>query len=167
MTSGEDGDRRALRITLVGGAAGDSDVRALKKWLERELALEAWAEQEKLRIELRADSTDSADARGRPMGAGLEILVVLLTAVSQPFFNDVYDKVKSGVQAWRENRRSVESGDPPEHRIEPVGPTGSAGPAAGSAGPAGSGGPSGPAGPARAAGPPEATDPDADAADRE
>lgn len=122
MTDGGREKVRTIRVVLPGCTADEADVGALKKWLDREPGLENLVGGERLRIELRP----SAETRGAPMGAGLEILVVLLAAAGQPVFNDVYEMVKRGVGAWRQNRRSVEPGEPPDFRAvrddDPHGP---------------------------------------------
>lgn len=115
MANGGAGAVRTIRVTLEEGTGGEADLGALKKWLEREPGLEDLADREALRIELRT----SAETTGTPMGAGMEILIVVLGVVGQPLFNDVYQKVKQGVNAWRENRRSVEPAPEPQPLITP------------------------------------------------
>lgn len=120
MTGGEQGDRSAIRVTLSGDAANDVDIDALKKWLERERSLQAWVRDDKLHIHERA-RIDENDP-GTTMGAGMEILLVVIGATSSRLFDEVLAATRAGVIAWRENRRAVESGDPPVAEIEPHAP---------------------------------------------
>ncbi|ROR00066.1 hypothetical protein EDE04_6623 [Streptomyces sp. 2132.2] len=46
---------------------------------------------------------------------------MLIGAAAPRLFDEVFEQVKSGVRAWRENRRSVERGEPPEVEVEPGG----------------------------------------------
>ncbi|MYT19256.1 hypothetical protein GTW69_02950, partial [Streptomyces sp. SID7760] len=71
-----------------------------------------------LEIQERAGTQDGP---GRPMGAGMDIVLVLIGAAAPKLFDEVFEQVKSGVRAWRENRRSVERGEPPEVDVEPAG----------------------------------------------
>ncbi|MEW2414638.1 hypothetical protein AB0953_13040 [Streptomyces sp. NPDC046866] len=103
----------AVRVRLKQGAS-ESDIGALKAWLEREHKLEALRDAGGLEIRERAGT---ADGPGSPMGAGLEIVLVLIGAVAPKLFDEVYEQVKSGVRAWQENRRSVERGEPPEAEV--------------------------------------------------
>ncbi|MET9886429.1 hypothetical protein ABZZ20_25485 [Streptomyces sp. NPDC006430] len=98
--------------------ASESDIGALKAWLEREQKLEALRTGGGLEIQERAGTEDG---RGSPMGAGLEIVLVLIGAAAPKLFDEVFEQVKSGVRAWRENRRSVECGEPPEVEVAPDG----------------------------------------------
>ncbi|GEB47499.1 hypothetical protein [Streptomyces cacaoi] len=119
MTQGERGEHRTIRVALDQETVADSDVEALKRWLEREPGLEPLtrgdAGEQRLRIEVRP----AAGAPGTAMGAGSEIVIVLLTLAAQPAVNDLYGKVVDGVRAWRANRRSVEPGEPPEVTVDP------------------------------------------------
>ncbi|MBT2540760.1 hypothetical protein J7E99_08615 [Streptomyces sp. ISL-44] len=108
---------RAVRIRLGQGASA-SDVGALKAWLEREHKLEALRSSGDLEIRERAGAEEHAES---PMGAGLEILLVLVGIAGPKIFDEVYEQAKSGVRAWRENRRSVERGEPPEVEVVPDG----------------------------------------------
>lgn len=103
----------AIRVRLTQGAS-ESDTGALKAWLEREQKLEALRNSGGLEIQERAGTEDGS---GSPMGAGMEITLVLIGAVGPKLFEEVFEQVKSGVRAWRENRRSVERGDPPEVEV--------------------------------------------------
>ncbi|GGX73895.1 hypothetical protein [Streptomyces minutiscleroticus] len=95
--------------------AHDSDVGALKKWLERESGLEELARRGELQIHERA----AADERGTPMGAGMEIVLLLTGWAANRLFDAVLDQTVRAVTAWRANRRSVESGEPPEAEVAP------------------------------------------------
>ncbi|MCB5179042.1 hypothetical protein [Streptomyces antimicrobicus] len=101
-------------------SASERDVGALKAWLERERKLEALRNNGELEIHEGASAED-ARGPGTPMGAGFDIMLVLIGAAAPKVFDEVYAQVKSGVQAWRENRRSVESGEPPEVDVTPEG----------------------------------------------
>ncbi|MET7438934.1 hypothetical protein ACWERY_09875 [Streptomyces sp. NPDC004082] len=120
MTDGEGVATRAIRVRL-DGTASQGDIGALKKWLEREKPLEELARNGDLRIQERAGTDDQGtDEHGRPMGAGIEILLLLAGAAAQSTFDIVFKQVRRGVKAWYENRRSVESGDPPDYDVDPV-----------------------------------------------
>ncbi|MET9958401.1 hypothetical protein ABZ128_04825 [Streptomyces sp. NPDC006326] len=103
----------AIRVRLMQGAS-ESDIRALKAWLERERKLEGLRDSGVLEVQERAGAQDGSAS---PMGAGLEIMLVLLGAVTPKLFEEVFEQVKSGVRAWQENRRAVERGEPPEAEI--------------------------------------------------
>lgn len=117
MTKGEGLEKRVVRIRLGQGASA-SDVGALKAWLEREHKLEALRSSGGLEITERAGAEEHP---GSPMGAGLEITLVLVGIIGPKLFDEVYEQAKSGVRAWRENRRSVEQGEPPEVEVVPDG----------------------------------------------
>ncbi|MFD4788654.1 hypothetical protein ACFWN1_16665 [Streptomyces sp. NPDC058459] len=111
---------RAIRVRL-DETASETDVGALKKWLEREKPLAELANQGELQIQESAGSHRRArDRPGAPMGAGIEILMLLSGAAAQSVFDTVLRQVVKGVKAWHENRRSVESGDPPDYDVGPV-----------------------------------------------
>ncbi|MET8407802.1 hypothetical protein ABZV34_06755 [Streptomyces sp. NPDC005195] len=114
---GEGVATRAVRVRL-DGTASESDVGALKKWLEREKPLEELVGRGDLRIEERAGT----DARGTPMGVGTDIVLVLIGAGAETLFKELLAQVKSAVGAWRDNRGSVENGDPPDARVDSVDP---------------------------------------------
>ncbi|MER5930101.1 hypothetical protein [Streptomyces sp. NPDC002054] len=103
---------RTVRVRLTHGAS-ESDIGALKAWLEREQKLEELRSRGRLAIEERAGTEES----GHAMGAGLEIVLVLIGVVASKLFDEVYEQVKSGVRAWQENRRAVERGEPPEVEV--------------------------------------------------
>ncbi|MCX5149714.1 hypothetical protein AB0C90_09075 [Streptomyces sp. NPDC048550] len=105
----------AIRVRLTQGAS-ESDIGALKAWLEREQKLETHRNNGLLEIHERAGTEGGP---GSPMGAGMEIVLVLIGAAAPKLFDEVFRQVKSGVHAWRENRRSVERGEPPEVEVEP------------------------------------------------
>lgn len=120
MTEGEDVATRAIRVRL-DGTASQSDIDALKKWLEREKPLEELVRNGDLRIQESAGTDkQGTDEHGRPMGAAIEILMLLSGAAAQSAFDTVFKQVGRGVKAWYENRRSVESGDPPDYDVDPV-----------------------------------------------
>ncbi|MEV0413502.1 hypothetical protein AB0I68_22530 [Streptomyces sp. NPDC050448] len=105
----------AIRVRLTRGAS-ESDTGALKAWLEREQKLEELRNSGRLEIQERA-GTEAGPAS--PMGAGMEIMLVLIGAGAPKLFDEVFEQVKSGVRAWRENRRFVERGEPPEVEVAP------------------------------------------------
>ncbi|MFF4101851.1 hypothetical protein [Streptomyces sp. NPDC001903] len=100
----------AIRVRLTQGGS-EGDIGALKAWLEREQKLEALRNSGRLEIH---ESAGEEDGPGSPMGAGMDIVLVLIGAVAPKVFDEVFEQVKSGVRAWRENRRAVERGEPPE-----------------------------------------------------
>ncbi|MFD7812080.1 hypothetical protein ACFV6E_03890 [Streptomyces sp. NPDC059785] len=103
-------------LVRLDESATDSDVGALKKWLERENLLQELVRDGRLQIQERAGT----DARGNPMGAGMEILLAFVGASASTLFTEVLAQTRRGVRAWRENRRSVESGDPPHCDVDPA-----------------------------------------------
>lgn len=117
MTEGEGVANRLVSIRLGQGASAN-DVGALKAWLEREHKLEALRNSGALEIRERAGAEERP---GTPMGVGLEIVLVLVGIAGPKVFDEVYEQVKSGVRAWRENRRAVERGEPPEVEVVPDG----------------------------------------------
>ncbi|MCI3220776.1 hypothetical protein GXP76_00930 [Streptomyces sp. NP-1717] len=123
MTVGEHGGYRSIRVRLAGGAAGNVDVHALRKWLERERGLEILVDDGELSIheQPRADGGD-AGGDGPVMGVAMDIMLVMTGAVAPQLFDLVLARTRSGVEAWRKNRRSVEPGDPPEVEITPIDP---------------------------------------------
>ncbi|MEU9254407.1 hypothetical protein AB0D66_21425 [Streptomyces sp. NPDC048270] len=118
MNDGEGSAKKWVIRVRLGQGAGASDVHALKAWLEREHRLEALRNSGDLEITERAGGEERP---GSPMGAGLEIGLVLAAIVGPKIFDDVYEQAKSGVRAWRQNRRSVEAGEPPEVEVVPDG----------------------------------------------
>ncbi|MFF7359384.1 hypothetical protein [Streptomyces sp. NPDC008125] len=121
MTDEERGEHSSIRVALLGDTADDVDVAALKKWLERERSLERWVNDNTLRIHERPRAVATGDA-GVTMGAGTDIVLVLIGAVTPGLFERVLAATESGVKAWRENRRSVEQGAPPVPEITPHAP---------------------------------------------
>ncbi|WP_327178736.1 hypothetical protein OG599_28010 [Streptomyces sp. NBC_01335] len=124
MTDEERGGHSSIRVALLGDTADDVDVAALKKWLEREVSLERWVNDNTIRIHERPRTVDAGDAgdAGVTMGAGMDIVLVLIGAVTPGLFERVLAATESGVKAWRENRRSVEQGTPPVPEITPHAP---------------------------------------------
>jgi hypothetical protein len=115
MAEGEGVAGRSIRVRLDGKASSE-DVGALKAWLERERPLEEHVRDGRLRILERPRS----DGPPGHMGAGMEILLVLLGAGAEVVFKEMLDQTRRAVDAWLENRRRVESGDPPEPHVDPV-----------------------------------------------
>lgn len=108
---------QGIRVRL-DGTASQSDVGALKNWLEREQPLEELVRQGRLRIQERAGTDES----GTPMGVGMEILLTLTGSAATAVFAEVLQQVRRAVEAWRANRREVEDGDPPDGLVDPVDP---------------------------------------------
>ncbi|MEF2528418.1 MULTISPECIES: effector-associated constant component EACC1 [Streptomyces] len=102
-----------IRVRMVRGA-DDADVAALKAWLQREHRLEQLRNGEHLDIR---EQPSAPDPDSSPMGAAMDIVLVLVGAAAPKLFEEVYEQVKSGVRAWRENRRAVERGEPPEVEV--------------------------------------------------
>ena len=119
MAEGEGVAGRGIRVRL-DGRASRSDVAALKAWLERETSLEELVRDGHLRIIERP----RADGPSGHMGAGMEIVLALVgggaTGGASVVFRELLDQTKRAVAAWLANRREVESGDPPEGRVDPV-----------------------------------------------
>ncbi|MEU3947475.1 hypothetical protein [Streptomyces sp. NPDC029526] len=119
MAEGDGVAEARIRVRL-DGTASERDVGALHKWLERETPL-----HERVRAgELVILQQSRTDERGAPMGAGMEIVLVVVGAGAGVVFTELLEQVKSAVGAWRANRRDVEDGEPPEGRVEPVDPHG-------------------------------------------
>ncbi|MEU9349965.1 hypothetical protein AB0D65_02835 [Streptomyces griseoloalbus] len=115
MAEGDGVANQVIRVRLDGSAT-ESDIGALRKWLEREKPLE-----ERVRAgELRIHERPRTDETGAPMGVGMDIVVVIVGAGAGAVFTELLDQVKRAVSAWRANRRDVEDGEPPEGRVEPV-----------------------------------------------
>ncbi|GHB24189.1 hypothetical protein GCM10010377_12700 [Streptomyces viridiviolaceus] len=115
MAEGDSVANRGIRVRL-DDTATESDIGALRKWLEREKPLDELVRAGELRIheQRRTDET------GSPMGAGMDIVMVLTGAAASTVFQEVLDRVKRAVTAWRDNRREVENGESPGARVEPV-----------------------------------------------
>ncbi|WP_461080888.1 hypothetical protein [Streptomyces deserti] len=107
---------QGIRVRL-DGTASESDIGALRKWLEREKPLDELVRAGRLRIDERRGTDEET---GAPMGIGMEIVVALVGGAASVAFRDLLDQVKAAVQAWRENRREVEDGEPPEGQVDPV-----------------------------------------------
>jgi hypothetical protein len=100
-----------VRVRL-DGRAHRSDVSALKAWLEREEVLRGAVDEGALTIEEQV----SADGPDGHMGADYEIVLLItgtLLNVAQ-----LAEYTARAVKAWRDNRRRVESGEPPETRVD-------------------------------------------------
>ncbi|MEV8594290.1 hypothetical protein ACIHFC_11620 [Streptomyces sp. NPDC052013] len=115
MAEGDGVAEQGIRVRLDGPARA-GDIAALRNWLEREQLLEELIRRGALRIEERARTDES----GAPMGLGMDILVLLLNAGAGVAVAELVEQVKKAVSAWRENRRAVESGEPPSGSVEPV-----------------------------------------------
>ncbi|WP_171117241.1 MULTISPECIES: hypothetical protein [unclassified Streptomyces] len=115
MAEGDGVTGRVIRVRL-DETATESDIGALRKWLEREQGLDELVRAGTLRIHERRRT----DETGAPMGVGMEIVVALVSAAATVGFNQLIVQVGRAVEAWRDNRREVEDGDPPEGRVEPA-----------------------------------------------
>ncbi|PZG99812.1 hypothetical protein C1I97_23805 [Streptomyces sp. NTH33] len=106
---------RSIRVRL-DGSASSKDLGALKAWLERERPLEELVRDGRLRI------VEQPRSDGPPghMGVGMEILLILIGAGADAVSKELVEQTRRAVKAWLENRRRVESGDPPEPHVDPV-----------------------------------------------
>ncbi|MFJ8198947.1 hypothetical protein [Streptomyces sp. NPDC096152] len=116
MAEGDGVAGRGIRVRLDGSAGSTNDVAALKAWLERERPLEELVRGGRLRI-LERPRTDGPPGH---MGVGMEILLVVVGVGTEITFRELLAQTKRAVAAWKENRRRVERGDPPEERVDPV-----------------------------------------------
>ncbi|PAZ16444.1 hypothetical protein CLM62_07680 [Streptomyces sp. SA15] len=117
MAEGDEVAGRGIRVRLEGDAT-ESDVGALRKWLEREKPLDELVRSGRLQIHERS----RGDETGAPMGVGMEIVVALTGGAASVVFRELLDQVKRAVEAWRANRSEVEDGEPPEARVDTVDP---------------------------------------------
>ncbi|MEU0602557.1 hypothetical protein ABZ484_30665 [Streptomyces sp. NPDC006393] len=117
MAEGDGVAGRGIRVRL-DGSASNNDVAALKAWLEREKPLDDRVRDGQLQI------LERSRPGGPPghMGAGMEILLVVIGAGAEAVFRELLEQTRRAVAAWLENRRRVESGDSPEARVDPVNP---------------------------------------------
>ncbi|CAL9488365.1 hypothetical protein [Streptomyces sp. DH-12] len=97
-------------------SATEGDITALRNWLEREKPLDDLARDGKVRILVRP----ATERGGTPMGTSQEIVIAVTSAGATVVFQELLEQVKRGVKAWRDNRRQVEHGDPPQDSVEPV-----------------------------------------------
>ncbi|GAA3990455.1 hypothetical protein OG252_25145 [Streptomyces sp. NBC_01352] len=116
MAEGDGVANHGIRVRL-DGTASESDVGALRKWLEREKPLDELVRAGRLQIHER----HRTDEPGAPMGVGMDIVVTMIGSGAAIVFNELLGQVKRSVEAWRVNRRAVEDGDPPEGRVDTVG----------------------------------------------
>ncbi|MER5911583.1 hypothetical protein ABT124_14000 [Streptomyces sp. NPDC001982] len=115
MTEGDAVPELGVRVRL-DGRASDSDVNALKAWLEREKPLEERIREDTLRIEVR-HRTDQPPGH---MGFGTEIVLVVLGSATSAAVTGLMGYVERAVRAWLENRGRVESGESPTPNVEPL-----------------------------------------------
>ncbi|WP_030376838.1 MULTISPECIES: hypothetical protein [unclassified Streptomyces] len=120
MAEGDGVADRGIRVRL-SGTADDSDIDALKSWLEREQPLEALVREGRLVIQMRSDTSATVE-RGSPMGLGMEIFLAFVGGASGELVRRVTVTVERAFSAWQENRRDVERGDPPDGRVDAVTP---------------------------------------------
>ncbi|MFJ9728185.1 hypothetical protein ACIRP3_36125 [Streptomyces sp. NPDC101209] len=113
MAEGDGVADQEIRVRL-DRTAGDRDVVALRQWLEREEPLAEGLRRGELQIELRDRRNEDP---GTPMGFGTEVVVVVIGGAASAAFKELMVAVRLAVVAWRENRRSVEAGDPPEAQV--------------------------------------------------
>lgn len=106
---------QGIRVTL-DGTASESDIGALRKWLEREQRLD-----ERVRAgELQIHERPRTDETGAPMGVGMEIVVAMAGGAGAAVFKELLEYVRRSVEEWRDVRRGVENGPPPEGRVDIV-----------------------------------------------
>lgn len=115
MAEGEAVPESGVRVRL-DGRAGDSDVTALKAWLEREKPLAERIHDDTLRIEVR-HRTDQPPGH---MGFGTEIVLVVLGSATSAAVTELVGYVRRAVRAWLENRGRVEGGESPTPNVEPL-----------------------------------------------
>ncbi|MDT6985875.1 hypothetical protein ACFSUJ_17720 [Streptomyces lusitanus] len=115
MAEGDGVADQDICIRLEGNAT-EGDVTALRNWLEREKPLEDLLRYGRVRIRERP----ATDHDGAPMGTSQEIVIAVTSAGATVVFQELLEQVRRGVRAWRDNRREVENGEPPEGRVEPV-----------------------------------------------
>ncbi|MFI6468161.1 hypothetical protein [Streptomyces sp. NPDC050528] len=105
-----------IRVRL-DGTADARDVGALMAWLAREEPLEERLRAGELRVgEARPREVEA----GAPMGVGSEIVVALVSSAAAPVFNQLVQDIRRAVVAWRNNRRDVEHGEPPQVDVDVV-----------------------------------------------
>ncbi|MFZ4152277.1 hypothetical protein [Streptomyces pseudogriseolus] len=115
MAEGDGVADQDICIRLEGNAT-EGDVTALRNWLERERPLEDLLRGGRVRIRERP----ATDHDGTPMGTSQEIVIAVTSAGATVVFQELLEQVRRGVRAWRDNRREVENGEPPQGRVEPV-----------------------------------------------
>lgn len=109
MAEGEGVADQGIRVRL-DARASRSDISALKAWLEREKVLEG----------LRIVERPRGDAPDGHMGVAMEIWLAVVSSTTTIAVSKLLDQTARAVQAWRANRREVESGEPPEASVDPV-----------------------------------------------
>ncbi|WP_037675036.1 hypothetical protein [Streptomyces griseus] len=109
MAEGEGVADQGIRVRL-DESASRIDVSALKEWLERETL------QENVRV-IERPRGDVPDGH---MGVGMELWLVVAGSGTTVVVDRLLDQIIRAVRAWRDNRREVESGEPPRVRVEPV-----------------------------------------------
>ncbi|WP_405992039.1 hypothetical protein [Streptomyces sp. NBC_00986] len=105
-----------IRIRL-DGTEDARDVGALMAWLEREGPLEERLRAGELQVR---EARPSGAEPGAPMGVGSEIVVALVSSAAAPVFNQLVQDISRAVAAWRNNRREVEHGEPPQVDVDVV-----------------------------------------------
>jgi hypothetical protein len=115
MAEGEGVAGRGIRVRL-DGSASNKDVSALKAWLERENPLDELVRDGRLRI-LEQPRSDVPPGH---MGAGMEILLVVVGVGADVVFKELLAQTRRAVTAWRDNRHRVEPGASPKERVDPV-----------------------------------------------
>jgi hypothetical protein len=135
-TMPDGGGARAVRVRISGTFDSETDRADLEEWLLQEDWFKEHAREGLLRIERPdgdpGEGPGSSRDDGPPMGGLLgDILLIVVSASLQPVFGDLYDSIRTSVDAWRENRRVTRSGgEDPRTRVEeadaPDGATGDA-----------------------------------------
>ncbi|MFG2130985.1 hypothetical protein ACGFNV_24645 [Streptomyces sp. NPDC048751] len=111
MAEGEGVADQGIRVRL-DESASRSDVSALKAWLEREQLLE----------ELRIVERPRGDVPDGHMGVAMEIWLVVVSSSTTVVTDRLLSHITRAVRAWQDNRREVESGEPPQVRVDRVNP---------------------------------------------
>ncbi|MFF3328592.1 hypothetical protein ACFYWX_03370 [Streptomyces sp. NPDC002888] len=109
MAEGEGVADQGIRVRL-DESASRSDVTALKTWLERESLLE----------ELRIIERPRGDVPDGHMGVGMEIWLVVVSSATTVVTDRLLNHIIRAVRAWQDNRREVESGEPPRVDVDSV-----------------------------------------------
>jgi hypothetical protein len=115
MAEGDGVADQGIRVRL-DGTASESDIDALRKWLEREQRLDERVRAGELQI-LERPRTDES---GTPMGIGMDIVVAMAGGAGAALCKELLEYVRRSVEEWRDVRRGVENGDPPTGRVDIV-----------------------------------------------
>lgn len=109
MAEGEGVADQGIRVRL-DESASRSDVSALKEWLKREA----------LPAQVHIVERPRGDVPDGHMGGLMELWLVVAGSATTVVTDRLLTQVTRAVRAWRDNRREVESGDPPRVDVDPV-----------------------------------------------